>query len=133
MYYLMIVAFILGYLLIALEHPLRINKAAIAVLTGVGCWNLLVIGQEAISAVQVGEHFIDEQLLHHIGEIAEILFFLVGAMTIVELVDAHQGFEVVTKRVTTTDRVKLLWIICIATFFFSAILDNLTTSIVMAA
>ena len=133
MYILMIVAFIIGYFLIALEHPLKIDKAASAVLTGVVCWTLLVIGQESIFPNLVEEHFIDENLLHHVGEIAEILFFLLGAMTIVELVDAHEGFEVVTNRIKTTNRVKLLWVICIVTFFFSAVLDNLTTSIVMAA
>ena len=133
MYLLMIIAFILGYFLIAFEHPLKMDKAAAAVLTGVVCWVLLVFGQETILGGHTGEHFIEEQLLHHVGEIAEILFFLLGAMTIVELVDAHGGFEVVTKRILTTDRVKLLWIICLVTFFFSAVLDNLTTAIVMAA
>ena len=133
MYLLMIVAFVLGYFLIALEHPLKIDKAASAVLTGVICWTLLIFGQEVIFSDPVGEHFIEESLLHHVGEIAEILFFLLGAMTIVELVDAHRGFEVITNRVSTTDRVKLLWIVCIVTFFFSAVLDNLTTCIVMAA
>jgi Na+/H+ antiporter NhaD/arsenite permease-like protein len=133
MYLLMIVAFVLGYFLIALEHPLKIDKAASAVLTGVICWTLLIFGQEIIFSDPVGEHFIEESLLHHVGEIAEILFFLLGAMTIVELVDAHRGFEVITNRVSTTDRVKLLWIVCIVTFFFSAVLDNLTTCIVMAA
>ncbi len=129
----MIVAFVLGYLCIALEHPLKVDKAAAAILTGVVCWTILVFGQEAIMGSHGGEHLIDEELLYHVGEIAEILFFLLGAMTIVELIDVHQGFEVVTRHVKTTDRVKLLWIVSIVTFFFSAILDNLTTSIVMAA
>ncbi|MDH3244449.1 MAG: sodium:proton antiporter NhaD [Saprospiraceae bacterium] len=133
MFSLMIVAFVLGYLCIALEHPLKVDKAAAAILTGVVCWTILVFGQEAIMGSHGGEHLIDEELLYHVGEIAEILFFLLGAMTIVELIDVHQGFEVVTRHVKTTDRVKLLWIVSIVTFFFSAILDNLTTSIVMAA
>lgn len=128
----MIAVFVLGYLFIALEHPLKIDKAASAVLTGVICWTLLVFGQEAIFPHEE-EGFIDENILHHIGEIAEILFFLIGAMTIVELVDAHEGFSVVTNKIQTTNRVKLLWIICIVTFFFSSVLDNLTTAIVMAA
>lgn len=132
MYVLMIAVFVLGYLFIALEHPLKIDKAASAVLTGVICWTLLVFGQEAIFS-SVEEGFIDETVLHHVGEIGEILFFLLGAMTIVELVDAHEGFNVVTNKISTTDRVKLLWIISIVTFFFSAVLDNLTTAIVMAA
>jgi len=133
MYILMVVIFVLGYLMIALEHPLKIDKAASAVLTGVLCWTLLVFGQESILGSDIDSHFIDESVLHHVGEIAEILFFLLGAMTIVELIDAHDGFEVVTSRITTRNRVRLLWIICIVTFFFSAVLDNLTTSIVMAA
>lgn len=128
----MIAVFVLGYLFIALEHPLKIDKAASAVLTGVICWTLLVFGQETIFP-NIEEGFIDETVLHHVGEIAEILFFLLGAMTIVELVDAHEGFNVVTDKIRTTDRVKLLWIICIVTFFFSSVLDNLTTAIVMAA
>jgi len=141
MYYLMIVAFVLGYFFIAMEHPFKLDKAATAILTGVVCWVILFFGKDAIMAgnpeliAHPGgiEHFLDETLLEHIGEIAEILFFLMGAMTIVELIDAHEGFKVVTDKVTTTDRVKLLWIICIITFFFSAALDNLTTTIVMAA
>ncbi|WP_367391412.1 sodium:proton antiporter NhaD [Lewinella sp. LCG006] len=132
MYGLIIVVFVLGYIFIAFEHPLKIDKAASAILTGVLCWTLLVIGQEAILP-ESGEGFIDEAILHHVGEIAEILFFLLGAMTIVELVDAHEGFAVVTARISTTNKVKLLWIICIVTFFFSAVLDNMTTAIVMAA
>jgi Na+/H+ antiporter NhaD/arsenite permease-like protein len=141
MYILMIIVFVLGYLFIALEHPLKIDKAASAILTGVVCWILLLYGQETILAHNPevaghhGElgHFIEETLLKHVGEIAEILFFLMGAMTIVELVDAHNGFQVVTERIQTTNRVKLLWLVGIITFFFSAALDNLTTSIVMAA
>ncbi len=133
MYFLMILVFVIGYLMIALEHPLKIDKAAPAILTGVICWTLLIIGQEVLLPSHAEEHFLEESLLLHVGEIAEILFFLMGAMTIVELVDVHGGFEVVTEKITTKNRVRLLWILCITTFFFSAILDNLTTSIVMAA
>jgi Na+/H+ antiporter NhaD/arsenite permease-like protein len=133
----MIILFIVGYIFIALEHPLKIDKAASAILTGVLCWTAFIIGKDTILAMQAtnGEalHFIEGELLHHVGEIAEILFFLLGAMTIVELVDAHGGFQVVTDRINTTSRIKLLWIIGLITFFFSAILDNLTTAIVIAA
>ncbi|MEL6675279.1 MAG: sodium:proton antiporter NhaD [Bacteroidota bacterium] len=141
MYILMIVAFVVGYFFIAMEHPFKIDKAASAVLTGVICWTLLVLGQEAIFAGVSAEalhghtdlaHFLEFSLLEHLGEIAEILFFLLGAMTIVELVDAHKGFAVITDRIKTTDKVRLLWIISIVTFFFSPVLDNLTTSIVIA-
>ena len=77
--------------------------------------------------------FFEHRLLHHMEEISSILFFLMGAMTIVELVDAHEGFRVITDRIRTTNKVKMLWIVCILTFFFSALLDNLTTSIVMVS
>jgi Na+/H+ antiporter NhaD/arsenite permease-like protein len=137
----MIIAFVLGYFLIAMEHPFKIDKAASAILTGVICWTILVFGQEAIlggnpELLEHGgdlQHFIKSNLLEKVGEISEILFFLLAAMTIVELIDAHEGFSIVTDKIKTTNKVKLLWIICILTFFFSAVLDNLTTSIVMAA
>jgi len=78
-------------------------------------------------------HHVEAHLLHHLSEISSILFFLIGAMTIVELVDAHEGFAVITDRIKTTNKVKLMWIIGILSFFFSAALDNLTTSIVMVS
>jgi Na+/H+ antiporter NhaD/arsenite permease-like protein len=78
-------------------------------------------------------HHVEEHLLHHLSEISSILFFLIGAMTIVELVDAHEGFSVITDKIKTTNKVKLMWIICVLSFFFSAALDNLTTSIVMVS
>lgn len=132
MYIIIAVVFIVGYLFIALEHPLKIDKAASAILTGVICWTLLALGQDLIFSNPLNEHFIENAVLHHIGDIAEILFFLMAAMTIVELIDAHGGFDVVTSKITTINRVKLLWIICVVTFLFSAVLDNLTTAIVMA-
>ncbi|PSR15239.1 MAG: sodium:proton antiporter [Bacteroidetes bacterium] len=129
---LIVAIFVIGYLGIAFEHPLKVDKAAFAILTGVVCWVLLGLGQEVILPATEGE-FINEALLHHVGEIAEILFFLLGAMTIVELVDSHDGFSVITDHIATANRVRLLWLVCIVTFFFSAILDNMTTAIVMAA
>ncbi len=125
--------FVLGYIFIAIEHTIKIDKAAIALLTGVSCWVLLILGKNTIIGPEATVEEIDGAILHHIGEIAEILFFLLGAMTIVELIDSHDGFSSITSRVTTTNRVKLLWVLCIITFFLSAILDNLTTAIVMAA
>ncbi len=120
-----ILVFLVGYLAIALEHPIKINKTASALLTGVICWTLYAMfTQDSI------DH-IGEQLNHHLGQISAILFFLMGAMTIVELVDAYQGFKIITDRINTRNPKKLLWIICTVTFFLSAILDNLTTSIVM--
>jgi Na+/H+ antiporter NhaD/arsenite permease-like protein len=115
--------FIIGYLAIAFEHALRVNKAASALLTGVLCWTAYILAGE--------HHLINEQLLHHLGDVAQIVFFLLGAMTIVELIDAHDGFELITSRIATRSRRKLLVIITFLSFFLSAVLDNLTTSIVM--
>ncbi len=78
-------------------------------------------------------HFVKHDLAHHLVEIAEILFFLLGAMTIVETVDQHQGFKIITDQIKTTSKIKLLWILSFLTFFMSAALDNLTTTIVMVA
>jgi Na+/H+ antiporter NhaD/arsenite permease-like protein len=120
-----IAIFVIGYLCIALEHPIKVNKTASALLTGVICWTLYAVFQHD----SIGH--IGEQLNHHLGQIGAILFFLMGAMTIVELVDAYQGFRIITDRIKTQNPKKLMWIICWVTFFLSAILDNLTTSIVM--
>lgn len=133
-----IIVFVLGYAAIALEHNIKIDKAASALITGVVCWALYVFSIDASGhdILHIIEHGVDgiafkTGLVHHLYEIASILFFLMGAMTIVEMVDAHEGFTVITDRITTTNKTKLLWIICILTFFFSAALDNLTTTIVM--
>jgi Na+/H+ antiporter NhaD/arsenite permease-like protein len=138
---LIIVVFVLGYAAIAFEHPLKIDKAASALIAGMVCWAIYVFSlagnPDAIEIVEYGKDFVSGSdhhpggLYHHLFDIANILFFLMGAMTIVELVDAHEGFAVITDRIKTTDKTKLLWIICILTFFFSAALDNLTTTIVM--
>lgn len=128
----MIIVFIIGYFFIAMEHPLKIDKAASALLTGVITWTLLMIGKDVLVPGSDAE-MIHHHLAEHLSEIAQILFFLLGAMTIVELVDVHNGFSVVTNKITTKDRVKLMWIISFITFFFSSVLDNLTTAIVMAA
>jgi Na+/H+ antiporter NhaD/arsenite permease-like protein len=118
--------FVLGYLGIAFEHPLKINKAATALLTGVLLWTLGVMLQGETEA-----HNFVHSLGHHLEEIAQILFFLLGAMTIVEVVDAHKGFDLITNRITTKSVSKLFWIIGFVTFFLSSVLDNLTTTIVM--
>ncbi|MBX2914372.1 MAG: sodium:proton antiporter NhaD [Cyclobacteriaceae bacterium] len=120
-----ITLFVVGYLAIALEHPIKINKTASALLTGVICWTIYAVSSPD-HIDEIGHH-----LAEHLGEIAAILFFLMGAMTIVELVDAYQGFKIITDRINTRNPKKLLWIICSVTFILSAILDNLTTSIVM--
>jgi Na+/H+ antiporter NhaD/arsenite permease-like protein len=143
--------FIFGYLAIAFEHKLKINKAASALFIGTTCWALYVLNvsqllpaetipawfSEEARAEQVTNvplHFaIDGQHLEQTGEIASILFFLMGAMTIVELVDAHEGFAIITSRIRTRRKATLLWTIGLLTFFFSAVLDNLTTTIVMVS
>jgi len=122
---LMIIVFILGYILIALEHPLRINKSATALLLAAMMWMLVAFTGE--------QSLISAELLNHLGEISGILFFLLGAMTIVELIDSHEGFRIITNKIRTTRKVKLLWAISLITFFLSAVLDNLTTAIVMVA
>ena len=132
MYTLILVIFIVGYLFIALEHPLKIDKTACAIITGVICWIILVFGTDSIFQTEIEPNFIHERLLHHLGEISEILFFLLGGMTIVELIDTHNGFQIITSKIKTTNRVKLFWVIGIITFVLSSVLDNLTTTIVMA-
>ncbi len=132
---LIIIVFVIGYAAIALEHPLKIDKAASALVTGMVCWAIYVFSLSGAGhdISHIIEHGADGNggLYHHMFDIANILFFLMGAMTIVELVDAHEGFAVITDRIKTKNITKLLWIICILTFFFSAALDNLTTTIVM--
>ena len=121
-----IITFILGYTAIALEHTLKVNKAAIALVTGVLCWTIYIMAQPDKEAVSL-------QLMDHLGEVAGILFFLLSAMTIVELIDLHDGFQVITDRISTKSEVKMLWIISFIAFFLSALLDNLTTTIVIVS
>ncbi|MBL0202596.1 MAG: sodium:proton antiporter NhaD [Chitinophagaceae bacterium] len=123
---LLITVFVLGYIAIAFEHPLKLNKAASALITGVICWTIYILQSQSADTVT-------EELLHHLGEIASILFFLLGAMTIVELIDTHDGFDIITQKIKTTSKSKLLVIITVLTFFLSALLDNLTTAIVMSS
>ncbi len=173
MFILMVVIFVLGYTAIALEHPLKIDKAASALITGTVLWavyalnhhgllaldlspawhHVTAVANDVVNFVKPGvevshykevwestvevahnqSHFVRHDLEHHLVEIAEILFFLLGAMTIVETVDQHQGFKPITDRIRTTNKVKLIWILSVLTFFMSAALDNLTTTIVMVA
>lgn len=170
MYTLMVVIFILGYIGIALEHNIKVDKAASALITGALAWTLLVFGAESIFNIDYGwsiteffsnagnlsadlkhylegvpidkaqdesvskltNSFIISELQHHLVEISEILFFLIGAMTIVEVIDTHDGFKLITDKIRTTKKVKLIWLLSVITFFMSATLDNLTASIVMA-
>ncbi len=123
---LLVIVFILGYLAIAFEHVLRINKAAIALLTGALCWSIYALGSS-------DKEFVSLQLTEHLGDLSGILFFLLGAMVIVELIDAHDGFELITENIRTSNKKKLVWIVAFISFFLSAVLDNLTTTIVLVS
>jgi Na+/H+ antiporter NhaD/arsenite permease-like protein len=116
--------FVIGYCAIAFEQSIKINKAASALFTGVLCWTIYILHQP-------DKHSVVHQLMEQLGEISGILFFLLGAMTIVELIDAHDGFQIITDKIQTKSAVKLLWLLGGITFFLSAVLDNLTTTIVM--
>ena len=142
-----ILAFILGYFAIVLEHPLKLDKTVPAIIMGAVCWALLAIGfnNGLVSVVDthghvfsnlIGDHHHAEEgfknaLLHHLGKTAEILIFLIGAMTIVEIIDLHRGFEILKSWVKTKKKSNLLWIISILAFILSAIIDNLTATIVL--
>jgi Na+/H+ antiporter NhaD/arsenite permease-like protein len=137
---LIVAVFILGYLCIALESVIKVNKAASALLMCVACWVLYMVGAGGFvesfhgvtpSADELSTWVNEHILLNHLGDTCEILFFLMGAMTIVEIVDANGGFGFVNKQLQTTSKHKLLWRITALTFILSAILDNMTTSIVM--
>lgn len=148
------IVFVLGYIGIALEHTLKINKAGTALITGIILWTLYIMfmpemaathnpeafsffvnSSESISSLPIVEqcikYIVQIQIPEVLGEISETLFFLIGAMTIVEIIDVHGGFGIITNRITTRDKQMLMWVISILTFFMSAILDNMTTAIVM--
>lgn len=122
----LVIVFVLGYIAITMEHGIKLNKAASALLLGGVCWTIFMMETP-------DQHEALHQLETQLSEIGGILFFLIGAMTIVELIDAHDGFEVITSRLKTRKATTLLFIIAILTFFLSAILDNLTTTIVMVS
>lgn len=154
MIFLVVALFVLGYVAIAFEHRLNINKAGIALLTGVLLWVIYSVFLPELVATfnpdllaefikrnpsaaslplidQCREFIVKQQIVESLGEISETLFFLIGAMTIVEIIDVHGGFSIITNRITTRNKTKLMWIISLTTFFLSAILDNMTTAIVM--
>ncbi|GAB3940416.1 sodium:proton antiporter NhaD [Spirosoma harenae] len=121
---LLICLFVIGYILITLEHSIKINKTATALITGVTCWTVYAL-------MSADPETVIDHLGEHLAETSEILFFLLGAMTVVELIDVHDGFTLITDRIATRNLRSLLWIISLLAFFLSALLDNLTTSIVM--
>lgn len=128
-----IICFIIGYLVIVFEHPLRLDKTVPALIMGALCWAFISYGHlDVVNADHQLGH-IDDVLLHHIGKVAEILIFLIGAMTIVELIDLHKGFAVITNKIKTTKKSTLLWILGFLAFFLSATLDNLASTIVLVS
>lgn len=150
----LIVLFFIGYLAIALEHPLRVDKTATALMLGMLLWIIYALGAEYIVPLvdseslkayvaahptladaslhkQALSYVTDVRLVETLGDVTQTLFFLIGAMTIVELVDIHGGFTVITSQIKTRNKRSLLWVICAVTFLFSAVLDNMTTTIVM--
>ncbi|MGV8963950.1 MAG: sodium:proton antiporter NhaD [Candidatus Saccharimonadaceae bacterium] len=154
MIYLMIVVFLLGYISIAMEHTIKINKASVALLIGMLLWVIYIylaphivqtVSAESFAEFlyhndtvkllpfkeQVRSFVVNQQLLETIGDVSETLLFLTGAMTVVEVIDVHGGFNFITNWIVTRKRRKLLWLVAIITFFLSAVLDNLTTTIVM--
>lgn len=153
---LMGILFVIGYVLISIEHKIKINKGATALVLSVVLWTIYVFAAPAIVPYldkaglefflqenpglsgltlkkQVLDYVVGVQLLEHVGDVGEIIFFLLGAMTVVELIDAHNGFSLITDRITTRNKKKLLWLLTLVTFFLSAVIDNMTTAIVMVA
>ena len=126
-----IIIFVLGYLAIVFEHPLKLDKTVPALIMAVLCWTIIALGHFPLIDHHGQSAGLESTLLHHLGKIAEIVLFLIGAMTIVELVDLHEGFSAITKSIKTKKKSKLLWIISIIAFLLSSVLDNLTTTIVM--
>jgi Na+/H+ antiporter NhaD/arsenite permease-like protein len=122
---LILLIFLAGYSAIAFEHKIAVNKSGSALLTGILMWTLFNTGWPEVDIIH--------ELAHHLEEISEILFFLMGAMTIVEIIDLHDGFNMITNRINTSNQIRLLWIIAGISFFLSALLDNLTTAIVMVS
>ena len=131
---LIIVVFVVGYMFIALESITKVNKAAIALLMFVACWTLFMVNPGIYLPGLTGNaltNAVNAAIEHHLGSTSTTLFFLMGAMTIVEIVDQNGGFNWVQTRMSTKSKRALLWKIAFMTFFLSAILDNLTTAIVM--
>jgi len=141
-----ILIFVIGYLSITLEHPLKLDKTVPALIMAALIWAVLAVGfhagwfdvidthEQAFNFLTGGEKAtegFENALLHHLGKTAEILIFLIGAMTIVEIIDLHRGFEILKGAVKTKSKRRLLWIIGILAFILSAIIDNLTATIVL--
>ncbi|MGC1877945.1 MAG: sodium:proton antiporter NhaD [Rhabdochlamydiaceae bacterium] len=124
---LIVLVFCIGYVAIILEYYIKVNKSAVALLIAVLCWAIYL----GCSTLPVGDNV--NILGHHLAEISQIIFFLMGAMALVELIDSHRGFKMITDRIKTKSTRKMLWVIALVTFFLSAVLDNLTTTILMVS
>lgn len=147
MIYFVILLFIVGYLAITLEHPLKLDKAVSALLMATIIWALIALGfnQGWISVVDTHGEVLNifqgekvsqnsgfrQVLMHHFSTVGEILFFLIGAMTIVEIIDLHRGFDIIKNNISTKSKIGLLWKLGILAFFLSAVIDNLTTTIII--
>lgn len=139
----LVIIFVIGYLAIALEHPLKLDKTASALITGMLCWTIIALlgSDHSFAEPHINQKildlgfrgFVEHSLVEHLFGITGILFFLLGAMTIVEVIDINHGFALITEKIKTTNKKKLLFIVSFATFFISAILDNLTTTIIMVS
>ncbi len=130
--FLIVLVFIVGYLAIMFEHKIGINKTATALLMAAASWSLVTFHK----CVQCGDQYISIVLKlfnEHLHDISQIVFFIMGAMTIVALIEAHDGFKIITDFIQTRNQRTLLWVISLLTFFLSSVLDNLTTAIVMMA
>lgn len=119
----MILLFVVGYAFIALEHKVKVDKSAIALLMCGAIWTIFSLWGH--------DENISHDMVDHLGDTCEILVFLIGAMTIVDLIDSHGGFNVITDHIKTRNKHKLMWLLALITFFMSAALDNMTTTIIM--
>ena len=119
----MIIVFVIGYVLITMEHPLHINKATFALLTCGILWS--------IYAIMGDDPHIHEAIVNQLGDACEIVVFLIGAMTIVEIIDRYGGFSFITENINAKSKRHLMWIMCTLSFVMSAVLDNMTTTIIM--
>lgn len=125
----MIVVFIIGYILITLEHIIKINKTTIALLTAIICWILQFANY--YSGITNKENL--SYLAAHVASLSQVIFFLLGALSVVELINVHQGFKIISDIIQVHSKRKMLWLLGVITFFLSAVLDNLTTTIVMVS
>jgi Na+/H+ antiporter NhaD/arsenite permease-like protein len=122
---LLLITFVLGYSAIVFEHTIKVSKSAVGLLIAVFCWVITLYASDRPLAYDL------QELGHHVSSVSQIIFFLMGAMALVELIDAHRGFKIITDVIQSASKRKLLWTMSLVSFFLSAALDNLTTTILM--